>query len=306
MHACVYDWEYVFRKLIGARYFNKAYASGGGIINSSTSSARDYEGHGSHTLSTAGGNFVPGANIFGVFNGTAKGGSPKARVATYKVCWPPVSGSGECYDGDILKAYEAAIYDGVDVLSVSLGGQPSDYSEDTTSIGAFHAVMKGVVVVCSAGNDGPKEGTVTNVAPWIITVGASTLDRQIDNYVELHNGMRFQGTSITKPLAGSNFYPLISAAQAKAANASAADAILCKGGTLDPKKVKGKILACLRGENARVDKGMQAALAGAVGMILCNDKLSGNEIIADPHVLPASHINYTAGLAVFQYINSTK
>ncbi|XP_057512877.1 subtilisin-like protease SBT5.4 [Actinidia eriantha] len=293
------------RKLIGARYFNKAYASNGGKLNSTTNTSRDYDGHGSHTLSTAGGNFVPGANIFGVFNGTAKGGSPKARVAAYKVCWPPINQDGECYDGDILEAFEASIKDGVDVLSVSLGGEPSNYFEDSTAIGSFHAVKNGVVVVCSAGNDGPKDGTVTNVAPWIITVGASTIDREFDTYVELHNGQRIKGTSISKALPGGRFYPLISGAQGKAANASAADAMLCKGGTLDPEKVKGKILACLRGENARVDKGMQAALAGAVGMILCNDKLTGNEIIADPHFLPASHITYKDGLAVFEYINST-
>ncbi|KAL4627997.1 hypothetical protein ACB092_05G206000, partial [Castanea dentata] len=81
--------------------------------------------------------------------------------------------------------------------------------------------------------------------------------------------------------------------------------MLCKPGTLDPKKAEGKILACLRGETARVDKGEQAALAGAVGMILCSDKLDGNEIIADPHVLPATQINYKDGVAVFAYINST-
>lgn len=82
--------------------------------------------------------------------------------------------------------------------------------------------------------------------------------------------------------------------------------ILCKAGTLDPEKVKGKILVCLRGDNARVDKGEQALLAGAVGMVLANSELGGNEIIADPHVLPASHINFTDGNAVFKYINSTK
>jgi len=81
---------------------------------------------------------------------------------------------------------------------------------------------------------------------------------------------------------------------------------LCKAGTLDPKKAKGKILVCLRGDNARVDKGEQAMLAGAVGMILANNELSGNEILADPHVLPASHINFTDGVAVFAYVNSTK
>lgn len=81
---------------------------------------------------------------------------------------------------------------------------------------------------------------------------------------------------------------------------------LCKAGTLDPMKAKGKILVCLRGDNARVDKGEQALLAGAAGMILANNELSGNEILADPHVLPALHINYTDGSAVFAYINSTK
>ena len=82
--------------------------------------------------------------------------------------------------------------------------------------------------------------------------------------------------------------------------------MLCQAGAIDPKKATGKILVCLRGQNARVDKSLQSALAGAVGMILDNDILTGNEIIADAHVLPASHINYTDGLAVFTYINSTK
>lgn len=74
------------RKIIGARYFNQG-------INvlapdpNRTNSARDEEGHGSHTLSTAAGTFVPGANVFGYANGTARGGSPGAHVAVYKVCW---------------------------------------------------------------------------------------------------------------------------------------------------------------------------------------------------------------------------
>lgn len=65
-------------------------------------------------------------------------------------------------------------------------------------------------------------------------------------------------------------------------------------------------MVCLRGDNARVDKGQEAALAGAVGMVLANNLLSGNEIIADPHVFPATHITYTDGLAVYNFLNSTK
>ncbi|KAK3007957.1 hypothetical protein RJ639_013370 [Escallonia herrerae] len=292
------------RKLVGARYFNKGYAAYVGKLNSSFNTARDHDGHGSHTLSTAGGNFVPGASVFGFGNGTAKGGSPKARVAAYKVCWPPVNGS-ECFDADILKAFDMALHDGVDVISLSLGGDPSSYFEDGIAIGAFHAIKNGVVVVCSAGNSGPAEGTVSNVAPWITTVGASTIDREFQAFVKLHNGKRLKGTSLSKPLPEYKFYPLITGTQAKAANASADDAMLCQAKTLDHKKVKGKILVCLRGGSARVEKGQQAALAGAVGMILCNNEESGNEIIADPHVLPASHLIYADGQAVYSYINST-
>lgn len=293
------------RKLIGARFFNRGYASAVGSLNSSFESPRDNEGHGTHTLSTAGGNMVANASVFGLGKGTAKGGSPRARVAAYKVCWPPVLGN-ECFDADILAAFDAAIHDRVDVLSVSLGGTAGGFFNDSVAIGSFHAVKHGIVVVCSAGNSGPDDGSVSNVAPWQITVGASTMDREFPSYVLLGNNMSFKGESLSDAvLPGTNFFPLISALNAKATNASNEEAILCEAGALDPKKVKGKILVCLRGLNARVDKGQQAALAGAVGMILANSELNGNEIIADAHVLPASHISFTDGLSVFEYINLT-
>lgn len=181
----------VCRKLIGARYFNRGYASVVGRLNSTFFSPRDEEGHGSHTLSTAGGSFVPQASVFGFGNGTAKGGSPRARVAAYKVCWPPVGGN-ECFDADILAGFDIAIHDGVDVLSVSLGGDPAPFYNDSVAIGSFHAVKHGIIVVCSAGNSGPGPGTVSNLAPWQITVGASTMDRQFPSYVTLGNKRRFQ------------------------------------------------------------------------------------------------------------------
>ncbi|RZR78305.1 hypothetical protein BHM03_00003578 [Ensete ventricosum] len=177
---CQNDFDESFscnRKLIGARYFNKAYEAVVGQLNDTFFSPRDYDGHGTHTLSTAAGGAVPGANIFGYGNGTAKGGSPRARVAAYKVCWPPVNGS-ECFDADIVAAFDAAIEDGVDVISVSLGGDPADYFRDGLAIGSFHAVRKGITVVCSAGNSGPQLATVSNLSPWMLTVGASTMNRQ--------------------------------------------------------------------------------------------------------------------------------
>nr|GMD10708.1 subtilisin-like protease SBT5.3 [Ipomoea batatas] len=295
------------RKLIGARYFNKRYFSGVGTLNSSSFfTPRDVNGHGSHTLSTAGGNFVPGANVFGLGNGTAKGGSPKARVAVYKVCWPK-----GCSDADILAGFDWAIEDGVDVLSVSFGGDPMPYFEDGLAIGSFHAVKNGIVVVASAGNDGPDAGSVTNVAPWLITVGANTMDRQFQSNVVLGNKKNYTGESAAPlKLPTGKFYPLLSAASARIENASISsqDALLCKPGTLDPKKVKGKILVCLRGKIDEIEKSHQAALAGAVGVILANHNETFDyiNIEAQPYLLPATHVTYRDGLAIFDYINKTR
>ena len=177
--------------MIGARYFIKGYEAENGPLNISVTSdflsPRDANGHGTHTLSIAGGNFVRNASINGYAEGIAKGGAPHARVASYKVCWPG------CYDADILAAFDAGIHDGVDVFSVSLGSVPPlrDYFQDGIAIGAFHAVQRGKVVVCSAGNAGPTPATVANVAPWIVTVGASTIDRQFLSSVHLGNNRTY-------------------------------------------------------------------------------------------------------------------
>lgn len=185
--------------MIGARYFNRGYraylettnATISPALNATFFSARDHDGHGSHTLSTAGGSFAPCASYLGNGNGTAKGGSPKARLAMYKVCWPPVDGN-ECFDADILAAFDSAISDGVDVISLSLGAGPAEFFDDGISIGSFHALKKNIVAVASAGNDGPTNGTVSNVSPWLVTVGASTLDRGFISYVALGNKIHIE------------------------------------------------------------------------------------------------------------------
>lgn len=81
---------------------------------------------------------------------------------------------------------------------------------------------------------------------------------------------------------------------------------ICDDGTLDSTKLNGKIVVCLRGVNSRVAKSFVAAQAGAVGIILVNDEQSGNEILADPHILPASNVNYKDSLYISQYIDSTE
>lgn len=123
------------------------------------------------------------ASFYGLAMGTARGGSPTSRIAMYQVC-----GTLGCRGSTILAAFDDAIADGVDVLSLSLGVPSSAntrFDKDVIAIGAFHAVERGIVVVCSAGNDGPDQATVVNAAPWIVTVGASTIDRDFESAVVL-------------------------------------------------------------------------------------------------------------------------
>uniref|UniRef100_M8ANX2 Subtilisin-like protease n=1 Tax=Aegilops tauschii TaxID=37682 RepID=M8ANX2_AEGTA len=55
---------------------------------------------------------------------------------------------------------------------------------------------KGIVVSASAGNSGPGESTVVNVAPLFLTVGASTINREFPANIVLSNGETFTGTSL--------------------------------------------------------------------------------------------------------------
>lgn len=149
-------------------------------------SPRDAIGHGTHTASIAAGNFVENANYKGLASGLARGGAPLAHLAVYKACW-----ATGCSDADILKAFDKAVHDGVDIISVSIGYDIPLFSyidhRDSIAIGSFHAVSKGITVVSSAGNQGPVSQTVSNTAPWLITVGATTIDRSFPTAITLGN-----------------------------------------------------------------------------------------------------------------------
>lgn len=103
---------------------------------------------------------------------------------------------------DILAAFDAAISDGVDVISISIGGLTGSYTSDSIAVGSFHAMRKGIITVASAGNDGPGHGSVVNHAPWILTVAASGIDRQLRSKVVLGNGVT---VSVSFPFSCLNF-----------------------------------------------------------------------------------------------------
>ncbi|KAJ4812525.1 Subtilisin-like protease [Rhynchospora pubera] len=286
------------RKLIGARFFSKGYEANKGPIDQTkeTRSPRDNDGHGTHTSSTAAGSAVAGASLLGFATGTARGMAVGARVAAYKVCWV-----GGCFSSDILAAMDAAVSDGCGILSMSLGGGTADYFRDSVAIGAFSAMEKGVLVSCSAGNSGPGASTLSNLAPWITTIGAGTIDRDFPAYVTLGNGQKYSGVSLYsgKPLANSTL-PIVYAG--KVSNATVGN--LCMPGTLVPEKVQGKIVMCDRGTNPRVQKGLVVQDAGGAGMVLANTAANGEELVADAHLLPAAAVGQKSSDSIKSYLLS--
>lgn len=70
--------------MIGAKYFHLEQQR---LFDSQGQTAADYDGHGTHISSTIAGNSISSASLFGIANGTARGGVPSARIATYKVCF---------------------------------------------------------------------------------------------------------------------------------------------------------------------------------------------------------------------------
>ncbi|CDP17728.1 unnamed protein product [Coffea canephora] len=230
-------------KLIGARYF--------GVGNGTP---LDENGHGTHTASTAAGNYVKGANVYGNANGTAVGVAPLAHLAIYKVY----------------------------VMSLSLGSNSKPFHVDNIAIGAYRAMEKGIFVSCSAGNKGPSTESLTNEAPWVLTVGASTIDRKIRASALLGNHEVLEGESAFQPVDfPSTLLPLVY---------PGSEAAYCSSESLNSVDVKGKVVLCQTGKISPITKGRIVKAAGGAAMIIMNQEHEGYTTSADAHVLPATDV----------------
>jgi subtilisin family serine protease len=282
-------------KVIGARYYD---ASGLGEWPGEFKSPRDYDGHGSHTAGTAAGDAGVPATINGEHVGAVSGMAPAARLAIYKALWQQADGEGSGGTVDLVQAIDDAVTDGVDVINFSVSGS-SSYVVDPVSVAFFNAAAAGVFVAAAAGNDGPEVSTVAHNAPWVMTVGADSHDTGAAKSVTLGNGHTYTGVGHGPAVRSA---PLVDAVGSGLAGAAADKVELCYPGTLDPAKVKGKIVLCRRGVNPRTDKSIAVRDAGGIGMILYNPTV--NSLNADFHVVPTVHVGQVEGAAIKAYLAS--
>lgn len=253
---------------------------------------RDYEGHGSHTASTAAGNAVT-ANLVGhtiSLNRSISGIAPHANIIAYAAC---------C-DGDALTAaIDQVVLDGVDVVNYSIGSaSPSSPWTDFDTVGFLNAREAGVFVSTSAGNRGPGAATTGSPAdaPWLMSNAATSHNRK--------------STNVLMNLTGGNTLPPADIYGVSFTSGYGPAQIVYAGNYGDPLCLNpfsagtfsGQIVICDRGQNARVDKGNNVLLGGAGGFILANDLSNGNSLTSDDHYLPAVHITYSDGVALKAWV----
>ncbi|XP_024926548.2 subtilisin-like protease SBT4.4 [Ziziphus jujuba] len=271
-------------KIIGARYYLSEL--------STVATARDFIGHGTHTASIAAGNNVKNVSFFGIAQGTARGAVPSARIAVYKVC------EVVCSEINVLSGFDDAIADGVDIISVSLGGSVQGaYDADAITIGSFHGLSKGVLTINSAGNDGITAGTVSSPAPWTMTVAASSIDRHIVDKVVLGNGQILLGNSVNSFTLNGTSFPMIYGKDAGHHDCDIENSRNCLSTCINKTAVNGKILLCdLIPPASDALGGVFAAVGPRIGL---------NEIsFVEP--VPVAAVNFANYSAAQAYFNSTK
>lgn len=286
-------------KLIGARWFADGFLASGPVVDGEFLSARDSDGHGSHTASTAGGNQVT-ASLAGTPLAQVSGMAPRARIAAYKACWQaPNAPSASCFFSDSAAATDAAVADGVDVINFSVGTAAA--FDDPQDIAFLFAADAGVYVARAAGNEGPGPGSTAAGEPWVTSVGASTL-----------TGTGFAlAAKINSPAAVAGNYPALEGAITKPLAASGpvtSDLVAASpiDGCAPIAPIGGKIALIARGTCTFVVKMENAANAGASAVLMytnANPKtVMGGTATALTQSIPGVMIDNVPGVAILGQI----
>ncbi|KAL2338678.1 hypothetical protein Fmac_013124 [Flemingia macrophylla] len=309
--------SYCNGKIVGAQHFAQA-AIAAGSFNPSIdfASPLDGDGHGSHTASIAAGNNGIPVRMHGHEFGRASGMAPRARIAVYKALYRLFGG----FVADVVAAIDQAVYDGVDILSLSVGPNSPPAATKTTFLNPFDAtllgaVKAGVFVAQAAGNGGPFPKTLVSYSPWIASVAAAIDDRRYKNHLILGNGKTLAGIGLSPSTRLNETYTLV------AANDVLLDSSVMRYSPTDCQRpellnknlIKGNILLCGYSFNfvvgtASVKKVSETAKAlGAVGFVLCVENVSpGTKFDPVPVGLPGilvTDVSYSKEL--IDYYNIT-
>lgn len=278
------DLSYTNNKVIVARSYSSLWGSA-----DPDPSAADHVGHGTGTAMAAAGvtNGGPLATISGV--------APRAWLGSYKVFGTP-GVNDYASESAVLRAIEDAVADGMDIISLSLGSDIAERLDFDLEVQALQqAAALGVIVVASAGNNGPNPGTIGSPAdaPSVIAVGASNNNRIFAGTLRLPTG----NPLVAVPGNGSSSAAAVSAPLIDVSQFDG-NGLGCSG--LPPNSLNGSIAVIFRGTCYFETKLDNAQAAGAVGALVY-DNVPGEDPITmgmGAATLPAAMISNSDGLAL--------
>jgi subtilisin family serine protease len=288
-------------KLLGARQILDTYKYVNGLTPEEFDSARDDDGHGTHTASTAAGNSGVASEVFGIPRGSISGIAPRARIIAYKGL-----GADGGFSSDLAAAIDQAVADGCDVINYSVGGGASLIGAD--DIAFLFAADGGVFVATSAGNSGPDPASIGGPAsvPWVTAVGASTHDRAFISDIRIKGpghpprGLWGGSVSVTEKIDNLNLVDAEGIADLTGDTSgqclnpfpdgtfTADDAVLCN-------QYDFGVL--------RTDRVTYVAEAGG-GAVIFHNSASVNVTPTDNHPLPTVHMTNAVGQRLKDYLDA--
>jgi minor extracellular serine protease Vpr len=211
------------------------------------------------------------------------GVAPRVYLGNYRVFSQPapLGGGNSANTPEIIAAFEAAVADGMDVINFSGGGPQSDPERDPMVRVVNNVVRAGVVPVISAGNDRDLFGLGTvgspSTAPDAISVGATANGHVFTRSLTLTSPASL-GPMPFVPAPGAIPPSWVNAEQQvvdvgtiTGTNGQPVGRELC-GSNLPARSLTGAIALGTRGGCAFETKGRNAQAAGAVGLLMADDR----------------------------------
>ncbi|KAK3018476.1 hypothetical protein RJ639_004136 [Escallonia herrerae] len=180
-------------------------------------------------------------------------------------------------------------------------GTETDFMKDCFSLGALHAFQNGILVTASGGNYA-EPYTVSNAAPWILTVAASSINREFISEVELGNGVLVKGFAHNNDHQNS-FGTIVTGRSAANEDARPEDASACKWNSLDYSRIQRKVVVCTmeNWDDDKVQKSQVIADAGGRGLIIV-DPYEYTQTNLGEYRLPTSVVSQEVGDKLDDYM----
>jgi len=252
------------------------------------------EPHGTHVSGIAAGdegtNAPAGPDHPAVAN--LSGVAPKAWIGNYRVFTVPTPLGHQANTPEIVSAFESAVADGMNVINFSGGGPQTDPANDAMYETIHNVALAGVVPVIAAGNDREDFGLGTagspGTAPDAISVAATSNSHVFAPALGVVNGPPSLGAIPLQSAGGAKLpgawstldQTIVDIDTIMGTDGKPVESHLCGSaadpntalGTLPKGSLTGKILLANRGTCTFVSKAERAANAGAIGLILIDNR----------------------------------